>query len=691
MKTRAGTSQIEMGLHPHHEERMIELQPSTSATVRPPPVPWFGFEEAFTFVSQKGKNVVVQCNYCLPVIKYVGSAISTASNVKQHLKKAHPEQLRTILEIVGGSGRRRGRPRQNLQSEDGSPAAKMAKKQPILEPWRTGGEIITQSLLDSRLMDYIVEETVPLQTVEKPTFRALVGLGIPRYLTIMCAKTLRDRIERRAASVREALANQMAMVPYVATTADCWASGEVTSLWVTAHWINPATLKREFGALACRQLEGPPNYCTLVKALHNVYAEYGIHNKVMCITADNGKHFIAKEAVDSVDVSCGGEDGREAKVEFVCVSEILDTGSEQQKEVAELDGSLCLPPHRRCASHTLNLVATQDIQAMISDSSRNSPLGAFRKHFLSLMDKCSQLWSRQNQSIQFAEYIHEQCGTYLKVPDKTRWNSTFDALKQLNEFLATAPEKVDDVMEHCSLDRIAEAERVLLQEYMEIMGPLARALDILQRENSMFMGYLLPTLYSLDRKLQRLENKPEPYTYCLPVLRGLRSALRKRFDSVWEDKDLLLAACLHPFFKLDWLEKAEHRSKMEAWLKAELQDAISDDIEEPLEEEQESDSDLYNYFDIESGRKKSNVSTAEEEISTYLKIPRSEVSSLSLYSFPHILQSFLKYNTGIPSSAAMERLFTTDARAMAAKSHSFSGEFLEHLLLVKQNRAFSVF
>lgn len=130
---------------------------------------------------------------------------------------------------------------------------------------------------------------------------------------------------------------------------------------------------------------------------------------------------------------------------------------------------------------------------------------------------------------------------------------------------------------------------------------------------------------------------------------------------------------------------------MEAWLKAELQDAAGESHEEPLEDEQESDSDLYNYFDIEPGRKKSDVSAAVEEISTYLKIPRSEVSSLSLHSFPHISQSFLRYNTGIPSSAAMERLFSTDARAMAAKSHSLPGDLLEQLLLVKQNGAFSVF
>lgn len=39
------------------------------------------------------------------------------------------------------------------------------------------------------------------------------------------------------------------------------------------------------------------------------------------------------------------------------------------------------------------------------------------------------------------------------------------------------------------------------------MTPLAESLDFLQGGESMFMGYLLPTLYTLDKKLIILQKK----------------------------------------------------------------------------------------------------------------------------------------------------------------------------------------
>ncbi|XP_061479504.1 uncharacterized protein LOC133383223 [Rhineura floridana] len=242
---------------------------------------------------------------------------------------------------------------------------------------------------------------------------------------------------------------------------------------------------------------------------------------------------------------------------------------------------------------------------MLSDSSKSSLLGSFRKHFHSLMGKCSKLWSKQNQSAQIAEYIYVQCGVYLKVPNKTRWNSTFYELKQLHELLSTVPLKMNAIMDQCSLYRITTAETVVVQEYTEIMGPLAQSLDTLQQENGMFMGYLLPMLYNLDHKLDELENKPVRYTYCFQLLRGVHEALRKQFAAFWEDKRLLLAACLHPRFKLEWLESRQattHTNKhtMEALLKAEIKmGALNEDRDQSSDKDQEGNDLENDFFNIE--------------------------------------------------------------------------------------------
>ncbi|XP_061467412.1 uncharacterized protein LOC133377403 [Rhineura floridana] len=284
-----------------------------------------------------------------------------------------------------------------------TPPPKMLKQQQTtLERWGSGREPVTQSNLDRRIIDFIVEETLPLQTVDKPSFINLVHIGLPKDLTIICAKTLRDRIEKRACHMRETLANRMGAVAYIATTADCWTNGKKSYFGVTAHWINPTTLKREVGALACKHLKGRHTYDVLSKALHDVHVQYRIHNKVMCTTTDNGSNFVkafrvfmAKEPVEAAGTSDDDGDNQEeeeAEVEFVPICEILDTGPEAEEEAADSGEDFVLPPHQRCASHTLNLVATQDIEAMLSDSSKSSLLGPFKKQFRSLMGKCSKLF-----------------------------------------------------------------------------------------------------------------------------------------------------------------------------------------------------------------------------------------------------------------------------------------------------------
>ncbi|XP_061477277.1 uncharacterized protein LOC133381813 [Rhineura floridana] len=665
-----------------------------TATFAEQQVPWFGFEEACTFVSQSGRNVVVQCNYCLPRIKTLRSAISTSSNVKKHLERMHPEKLRAIISAI--KARKRGR---SEPVHDPPPPKMLKQQQTTLERWGSSRETVTQSSLDKKIIDFIIEETLPLQIVDKPSFVSLVRTGLPKDLAILCSKTLRDRIEKRACHMRETLANRMGAVAYVATAADCWTNGKKSYFGVTAHWINPTTLKREVGALACKRLKGRRTYDVLANALHEVHVQYRIHNKVVCITTDNGTNFVKafkvfmdKEPAEAAGTSDDDEDGdheEEAETEFVPISEILDTRLKAEEEAVDSGEYFVLPPHQRCASHTLNLVATQDIEAMLSDSSKTSPLGSFKKHFRSLMGKCSKLWSKQSQSAQIAEYIHEQCGMYLKVPNKTRWNSTFDALKQLHELLSTVPQKMDAVMDQCYLPRITAAETVVVQEYTEVMEPLAQSLDILQRENGMLMGYLLPTLYSLDRKLEWLENKPVRYTFCFQLLRGVREALRQRFAAVWEDKRLLLAACLHPRFKLEWLESGQattrtNKCTMEALLKAEIKmGALHEDRGQSSDKDQEGDALEDAFFNIQPQGKKSAVDTAEEEFLRYLRSPSRELSSL--HGFPHVLRCFLQHNTGVPSSATVERLFGPSVKVMTVKRRSLSDVLFEHLVLLRLN------
>jgi len=58
------------------------------------------------------------------------------------------------------------------------------------------------------------------------------------------------------------------------------------------------------------------------------------------------------------------------------------------------------------------------------------------------------------------------------------------------------------------------------------MKPLARALDILQGESGMYMGYLLPVLKTLQEKMEKFNKNG--FTYCQSLITAIQRGLNKR-------------------------------------------------------------------------------------------------------------------------------------------------------------------
>lgn len=75
---------------------------------------------------------------------------------------------------------------------------------------------------------------------------------------------------------------------------------------------------------------------------------------------------------------------------------------------------IILPPHHRCASHTLNLIAVKDAEKALDNDIQ------YKKIYRMTFAKLTKLWNKQNQSTQVADKIKEICDVYLKTPVITR-------------------------------------------------------------------------------------------------------------------------------------------------------------------------------------------------------------------------------------------------------------------------------
>lgn len=72
-----------------------------------------------------------------------------------------------------------------------------------------------------------------------------------------------------------------------------------------------------------------------------------------------------------------------------------------------------------------------------------------------------------------------------------RWNSMYDAVNQI----LNSKEKLECLYEQLNFakqDRLRDTDLNYLAELCQILKPFALALDILQGEQNMYYGYLLP-------------------------------------------------------------------------------------------------------------------------------------------------------------------------------------------------------
>ena len=73
-----------------------------------------------------------------------------------------------------------------------------------------------------------------------------------------------------------------------------------------------------------------------------------------------------------------------------------------------------------------------------------------------------------------------------------------------------------------------------------------------------------------------------------------------------------------------------------------------------------------------------------QEPRQYLESPEKELSML--HRFPNVKKLFIKYNSGLPSSAPVERLFSMSKHILTQSRNRLSDNTFEQLLLLKVNK-----
>lgn len=97
------------------------------------------------------------------------------------------------------------------------------------------------------------------------------------------------------------------------------------------------------------------------------------------------------------------------------------------------------------------------------------------------------------------------------------------------------------------------------------------------------------------------------------------------------------------------------------------------------------DNDYDDFFNFH-GQSISISESGEEELTRFLKLKRSDVALL--LDFPKLKQLFIKFNTALPSSASVERLFSVGNSVLSPFRGHLNDDLLEYQLLLKINKKY---
>lgn len=551
---------------------------------------------------------------------------------------------------------------------------------------------LTQEELEKKICEFIIHAMIPLKIVDDPYFIDIFHrLNIAHDgLRLISRRSLARRIDTLYADTKEKLKSLINHIPYVCTTTDIWSGKTRSFLGVTIHWIDN-NCNRKSATLACRRFPNKHSAENIAELLSKINTEYNIdYNKICATITDNASNFVKAFKEYSIQNYCienSEDDSVNVDIEisndiFSCTESDEDTEMTQQSHILMTSINTIeairlpyLPKHLRCCAHILNLIASADLLKAINASNL---LHMHKK----IMSKCNILWKATTRP-KSAEIMQQLLGLTLPRPGDTRWNSLYVALQKIVDIKLKCP-LLFQALQNRTM--ILDDEFKYIEEHLKCTKPVADALDM-QGEKFAYYGIVVPTLISLKRKLEHLNTRE--FQYCKPVAQSLLENINRRFAHFFdfsseESINAAIAALAHPEFKNRWLScvaPGNHNKLLTAF-----KDSVSAEIQcKSTNENDIVDTSENNFFDFGEENAENSSSTLEPEvqIANFFNDRTNNLQTLNNYQA--IKAVFIKFNTPLPSSAAVERLFSYATMTNLPKSNRLSDKKFEQRIFLRGN------
>lgn len=555
-------------------------------------------------------------------------------------------------------------------------------------------------------------------------------------------KTFMDFLTKRYEEMRQKLIDVLQKQKYVCVTTDVWSSRAQSFLGMTVHFIND-DFEHESYVLAFRELKKKQTFDVLASEILKVFEDYNIPvEKITNIVTDggssfckafkvygrgadplvekqntgsasneesendevgipfmqyiDGEHFYSNTSLFESNNAVDSEDYQSESSNDETMEEDETLDNYFSTENARFDDDLVhienernkpkLPPHRRCLSHALNLIAG-DFEKQLSVRAN--------KALIMTMNKLQTVWVLPRKSSQAKTIAKEILGCQLSIPCETRWNSKYDAVSHIYRLR----EKINDYIDVLKntlkskkvvlLEPLDEADWVVIKAYLKVMEPVAISLDKLQGQRNCGQGYILPTLFSMRHRIFNLCG----INIMADFIEAMKRSINDRFKNIFQindaNRDLVVAALCIPRFKANFIADESlyilvRNMLLIECVKLSTSECSNEDETNGDNLEEEIDDFYLSFSSRRSLRRVSVEQNIEIEISRFLEDDRKENSILNEY--PNIKKAYYKFNTTLSSSGAVERLFSQSKLIFTPQRSCILAANFERVLLLKHNK-----
>ena len=193
-----------------------------------------------------------------------------------------------------------------------------------------------------------------------------------------------------------------------------------------------------------------------------------------------------------------------------------------------------------------------------------------------------------------------------------------------------------------------------------------------------YLGHLVPTIMGLKCKLSQSTDK-----IVEPLVKALSDGI-DRFQAALSDKEHLIASALLPQFKLNFLPEDARLSvkrhvvnyvqevAAESYSKAELTTADA----------AQDDDNLFSFMN--SAGRQAPGSPVTKQVEEFRESKSTSLPALSLKDYvPQVARTFVKANSTLPSSAAVERLSSIAGLILSPRRCKISDKLFDKMVFPK--------